>query len=233
MIGHADSLHELLEELSETIEPVIEQYSGNPEVKEDFAELLQMLNTSAKTIADGSRRIVTLTQDMGSSFRPNVKRVNTDLVPLIESTIRLVRPGFKPYIKIESTLPEQLMVQCIPSQINQVLMNLMINGCHAIQGKGNKSERAKGQVRVTAEVDDSKIKIHIQDDGTGMSQEVSRRIFEPFFSTKTDGKGSGLGLALSVKLVKAHGGDIQVHSELGQGSTFSIILPRQSPTEAA
>lgn len=105
-----------------------------------------------------------------------------------------------------------------PSGLRQVCMNLLVNAHQSIQGPG--------LVEVeTLQLDDSLVSIVVRDNGCGMSKEIQDRIWEPFFTTKEVGSGIGLGLALSYNIVKRHGGEIQVESQVGKGSTFKVLLP--------
>lgn len=105
-----------------------------------------------------------------------------------------------------------------PSGLRQVCMNLLANAHQAISGSG--------MVEVTTDkVDDSTVAVIIRDTGSGMSPEILDRIWEPFFTTKETGKGTGLGLALTYNIVKRHGGEIHLESRVGEGSKFTVLLP--------
>ncbi|CAN5662567.1 hypothetical protein BH11MYX1_BH11MYX1_29750 [soil metagenome] len=110
-------------------------------------------------------------------------------------------------------------VQGDPQRLRQVLMNLVDNAADA-------STRG-AQVTVRAKTADARIAIEVEDHGRGIGADDLPRIFEPFFTTRPD--GTGLGLAICHKLVRAHGGDIQVRATHGGGSTFTVLLPRSSP----
>jgi signal transduction histidine kinase len=124
-------------------------------------------------------------------------------------------------IKEYGELPQ---VECIPSQINQVVMNLLVNAAHAIEGYGRISMRT-GCER-------SEVWIEVEDSGKGIEPRLINRIFEPFFTTKPVGKGTGLGLALSYSIVQKHNGRIDVQSEVGVGTCFRIFLPIKQPVES-
>lgn len=112
-------------------------------------------------------------------------------------------------------------IRCIPSHINQVFLNIITNAIQAIL-----AYKKNGQLIIkTVKQDESMIRIDISDDGPGISQEVLPKIFDPFFTTKEIGKGTGMGLSISYKIIESHGGRILVDSNEGQGATFSILLP--------
>ena len=96
-------------------------------------------------------------------------------------------------------------------------MNLLLNASQAIENRGN--------IWITTEQQNNKIKIKIKDDGRGIPEKVLNKIFDPFFTTKPVGKGTGLGLSISYKIIENHGGQISVKSEEGKGTTFTIVLP--------
>jgi signal transduction histidine kinase len=114
-------------------------------------------------------------------------------------------------------------IECIPSQLNQVFMNLLINAAQAID--------KHGRITVRTGQEEQKVWVEIQDTGRGIKPEHLSRIFDPFFTTKPVGKGTGLGLSLSYGIVNKHHGRIDVHSEEGWGTRFRIWLPTTQPVE--
>ncbi len=146
----------------------------------------------------------------------------TDVHQGIDSTLALVASEVKPkadVVKEYGALPN---VECLPSQINQVVMSLLRNAAQAIGGD-------RGQITVRTGVDDQHVWIEIDDTGSGIAAKNLPRIFDPFFTTKPVGQGRGLGLSLSYGIVQAHRGRIDVRSEVGKGSAFRVLLPvRQS-----
>jgi hypothetical protein len=115
-------------------------------------------------------------------------------------------------------------VRCLPSQLNQVFMNLLVNAAHAIE--------TKGEITLsTRRVDDNTIQLRFTDNGQGIPAEHLKRIFEPFFTTKPVGKGTGLGLSIAWGIIGKHHGKIEVSSTVGSGTTFIITLPVHGPDE--
>jgi signal transduction histidine kinase len=104
-----------------------------------------------------------------------------------------------------------------PGKLNQVFMNIITNAYQAIPDKG--------EIRIRTFMQGSRVVVTIQDNGLGMSEEVKKHIFEPFYTTKQVGKGTGLGLSISYGIIKDHKGSISVESEPGKGSTFTVVLP--------
>ncbi|MNI49051.1 Sensor protein ZraS [compost metagenome] len=117
-------------------------------------------------------------------------------------------------------------IECLPSQINQVIMNLVINAAQAMG-----SERGIITLR-TGQLDEMAY-IEVADNGSGIAPDTLQKIFDPFFTTKPVGQGTGLGLSLSYGIVKKHGGEITVNSQQGVGTTFRVHLPMRQTRPAA
>ena len=124
----------------------------------------------------------------------------------------------------ETNLVELPLIQCNPSQINQVLLNLFNNAAQAIPSDH------KGTLQVTSSVDKAQqhVVVRIIDNGSGIKEDVLNHIFEPFFTTKKAGDGTGLGLAITAQIMEQHDGRIEVSSIVGEGTTFTLTLPIQS-----
>jgi signal transduction histidine kinase len=114
------------------------------------------------------------------------------------------------------------IVDCLPGKINQVFMNLITNAVQAIVSKGDKNG-ATLTIRTWQE--NENVKISIKDTGTGMPEEVKQKIFEPFFTTKDVGEGTGLGLSIVFRIIENHQGNIDVITNVNQGTEFIITLP--------
>jgi signal transduction histidine kinase len=135
----------------------------------------------------------------------------------LESTLNVVWNELKykaEVIRDYGKLPE---VECIPSQINQVFMNLLVNAVQSIKERG----RITLRTRETGEF----ACIEISDTGAGIPPEIIKRIFDPFFTTKPVGTGTGLGLSITHSIIRKHNGVIEVASEVGRGTTFRIFIP--------
>ncbi len=144
-----------------------------------------------------------------------------DLNEVITDTVKLVgHPLGMKKVLLESTLCDgPLNVIGNANQIEQVLLNLFMNAGDAMEGQGG------GTLTVTTDLVDGSVRIRSTDTGTGIPPDVKKRIFNPFFTTKPVGKGTGLGLSVSYGIVKEHKGEITVESEVGQGTTFTIMIP--------
>ncbi|OGT03860.1 MAG: histidine kinase [Gallionellales bacterium RBG_16_57_15] len=142
----------------------------------------------------------------------------------IDSTLNIVWNEIKYNAVVNKEYGAIPEVECLPSQLNQVFMNLLVNASHAITGKGVITIRTGQQ--------GEEVFIRIADTGKGIPAENLKRIFDPFFTTKPVGKGTGLGLSLSYGIVQKHNGRIEVQSEVGKGTTFTLWLPVKHGKEA-
>jgi signal transduction histidine kinase len=139
----------------------------------------------------------------------------------IETTLNVVNNELKYKARVIREFGDLPPVECIISQVNQVVMNLLVNAAHAIS--------EFGQIHIRTRTDGDNVVIEIEDTGKGISEENLNRIFEPFFTTKPIGKGTGLGLSLSFNIIEKHNGRIEVDSKPGKGTCFRITLPTRQP----
>jgi signal transduction histidine kinase/ligand-binding sensor domain-containing protein len=139
----------------------------------------------------------------------------------LESTLNVVAHEIKYKARLVKEYAPVPKIECLPFQLNQVFMNLLVNAAQAIE--------EQGEIRIRTEADDNEVRVMISDTGKGISEAHRHRIFEPFFTTKPVGKGTGLGLSVSYGIVQKHGGSIEVFSEVGKGSTFVVHLPIRPP----
>jgi signal transduction histidine kinase len=142
-----------------------------------------------------------------------------DLHKGLESTLNVVNNEIKYKARVVKEYGELPMLYCLPSQLNQVFMNLLVNAAHAIKDQGT--------ITLRSGTHDEEAWVEIADTGSGIPAHLMTRIFDPFFTTKPVGQGTGLGLSISYGIVQKHGGRIEVESEPGQGSTFRVVLPIQ------
>lgn len=176
---------------------------------------------------DGITRVRNIVQNLKDFSRVDTSQqwVQADLHHGIDSTLNIVNNEIKykaDVVKVYGNLPD---IECLPSELNQVFMNLLVNASHAIQAD-------RGTITITTGASDATVWVEIQDTGEGIAKENLGRIFDPFFTTKAVGKGTGLGLSLSYGIVKKHHGNIDVFSEQGIGTRFRVTLPIHHPPEA-
>ncbi|MEO1334569.1 MAG: ATP-binding protein, partial [Myxococcota bacterium] len=150
---------------------------------------------------------------------------------ICHEALRLAHRTFGPRMELVSNIDAKLVVVGDPSQLHQVVMNLLINGRDAMYGGGRLKitvDKISGQAVIGLDATIPYVRIQVSDTGPGMDAATQQRVFEPFFTTKALGQGTGLGLATAYGIVRNHGGDIRVDSELGRGSTFEVYLPLHS-----
>lgn len=145
-----------------------------------------------------------------------------DLHKGLESTLNVVANEINTkadIVREYGMLPE---VQCLPAELNQVFMNILVNAAQAIGEK-------RGTISIRTGANADSVWIDFSDTGSGMPEDIRKKIFDPFFTTKPVGKGAGLGLSLSYGIVQKHNGHIDVQTELGQGTSFRVTIPIQQP----
>jgi len=164
--------------------------------------------------------------------RRSPQRNPEELAQLVSRTLSLLQPmASKRSVHILSEVPEALTLEVDAGQLQQVLTNLVMNGLQAMKDPGT-LRVAAGLTRATSPseaggIEGEWVRVDVEDEGEGISPEVLPHIFEPFFTTKDVGEGTGLGLSVSYGIIRDHGGWIAVRSEPGQGSCFSIYLPKE------
>jgi PAS domain S-box-containing protein len=175
---------------------------------------------------DGVARVSKIVSAMKDFSHPGKEdKQKVDINRTIESTVIVASNEWKYIADLEFEFEEGLnMVNCFSGEINQVVLNMIVNACHAIEDVTNGKE--KGCITITTLQDGDNAVIKIKDTGAGMEPEVVQRIFDPFFTTKEVGKGTGQGLSLAYSvIVEKHDGKISVDSTPGIGTTFTIELP--------
>jgi signal transduction histidine kinase len=156
----------------------------------------------------------------------------TDINKLTDEYLRLAYHGFRAKdknfnAKIETNLDESIgKVNIVPQEIGRVLLNLFNNAFYAVNEKKKQAgELFEPKVEVSTKKMNNRVEITVKDNGNGIPQQAIDKVFQPFFTTKPTGQGTGLGLSLSYDIVKAHGGELRVESKEEEGSSFTIELP--------
>ncbi len=182
-------------------------------VKEEIPALMKESN-------DGLIRVRKIVQDLRDFSRVDTLQAWewADIHQGIDSTLNIISNEIKYAADVTKEFGCLPKIQCLPSQLNQVFMNLLLNAAHATGEK-------KGQITIRTGAQGEQVWIDVGDDGCGIAADVLPRIFDPFFTTKPVGKGSGLGLSVSYGIVKRHNGSIEVQTEVGRGTRFRVLLP--------
>lgn len=173
----------------------------------------------------GVDRIATLVKDVRSfARREQGDSRPVDVGTLVESAVRLTEHQIRRRARLSLEIKSSAMVQASPVQLEHVFINLLVNASHAFALRG-----PRGNIQITVSQNSpGQISVAISDTGIGIPQEALEKIFEPFYTTKAEGDGTGLGLAFCRRVVGALGGRIQVSSTVGQGTTFNVELPTVS-----
>ena len=192
---------------------------------ESEASQLQSLNGDALHGIEQISEIILNLKNFSRLDRSKVSRFN--LNEGLESTLLIARNMIK-HKTVNRQFAEIPLIECSPSQINQVFLNLITNAAQATK------DDATGQIGIgTSLTPNGFVRVDISDNGHGIPENIMSKIFDPFFTTKDVGQGTGLGLSIAYKIIQEHGGRIEVRSKVGQGTTFTVLLPARAATPQA
>jgi signal transduction histidine kinase len=219
---YADRLDEYIAALQQSLftcpthSDIAEIDTLRQKLKVDYiiSDVRELVNESL----DGANRVQRIVQDLKSFSRVDqVERCRTNLNEALATTINIAWNELKYITTLDRDFSEIPDILCYPQQLNQVFLNLLVNAAQAMETQGN--------ITVRTWADNENVFVSVADTGKGMTEEVRQHVFEPFFTTKEAGKGTGLGLSISADIVRKHGGEISVASEIGVGTTFTVRLP--------
>ncbi len=201
---------------------------GDAEIASEFSEKFDVLKGILASIDDGVVRVNGVVDNLRTFSRTGDTNLIVDRLGVgMDSTVKLVKSKYKTHIDFQIDIAVDPELNCVASEINQVLMNLMINACHALmtKKKGNTDTLWTPTLKLRSQIADNNLLLEVIDNGTGMTEAVKAKVFDPFYTTKPDGEGTGLGLSISHGIILRHGGRIEVESQLGEGTCFSVTLP--------
>jgi len=223
--GIAHDFNNILAAIIGYTELAIWDLPENSKVNDKLKEALK----ASRRARDLVRQILTFSRQESEGRKP------MEMAPIVKETIKLLRASLPSNIEIRQQIErDTLVINTNPTQIHQVLMNLCTNAAHAMRGNGGLLEISLSKVDIDALVaaqypdihPGAYVKLSVRDTGHGMTTDILAKIFDPYFTTKQVGEGSGLGLAVVHGIVKSHGGEITVYSEPGKGTTFHVYFPR-------
>jgi len=229
--GIAHDFNNVLAAIIGFTEMVLDDVSDNPFAQQKMERVLKA----------GLRGRDLVRQILAFSRKSEGERKRVSLTSLVKETHALLRSSLPSTIHMPLAITtSDDYVLADPTQLEQVVMNLVTNAAHAMQKEGGQLTIELSSITFLqgSRLPDpdmapgTYVKLVVKDTGVGMTDEVRQRIFEPFFTTKEPGKGTGMGLAVVYGIVKNHGGVVTVRSEVGQGSTFEVFLPRAQKLEA-
>ena len=184
----------------------------------DVQYLRQDIDDLIKESKDGLNRVKKIVQDLKTfSHVDGADWQAADIQEGLESTLNMAWNEIKYKAEVIKNYAPLPPVKCLPSQLNQVFMNLLLNAAQAITERGT--------ITLSVGAEGGWVWVSVADTGVGIPAENLARVFEPFFTTKPVGKGTGLGMSLSYGIVSRHGGRIEVESELGKGTCFKVWIP--------
>jgi len=167
---------------------------------------------------EGIERIASIVQLIGRFSRSDAgEHERAELSLILDAAERMAGPRLRTGIQLVRSDESVPPIECAPRELEQVFLNLLLNAADAVGDSGT--------IRLSTFCDAARARVEVADDGSGIAPADLARVFDPFFTTKPVGKGTGLGLAISYEIVQRHGGEIEVRSELGRGTVFSVWLP--------
>ena len=186
-------------------------------LKEDLPDLI-------KSCREGTVRTKNIVMDLKNFSRTEKMIINEiEINKEINTTLNILYNKYKNRITIHKEFGDVAPIDCYGGQINQVLMNIIDNAIFAI--------KETGDIYIRTKEENNNLIIEIEDNGIGISKENLTKVFEPFFTTKGVGEGTGLGMSISYKIIESHGGKINIDSEVGKGTKFTITLPKDGLKE--
>jgi signal transduction histidine kinase len=221
-IGAIHSSSDLVHRSIEKITTIINQFKSREDLNNNpqFEKSVQNINRNNRIILEASRRVAYIVKSLKTFARldeASYKKVN--IQEGLDSTLELLYHEYKNKVKIVKEYGEIPEIYCYANELNQVFMNLISNAVEAIS--------SEGVITIRTYCDEENIIVEISDTGGGIPQENLTKIFDPGFTTKGVGVGTGLGLSISHNIIKKHNGRLQVKSEVGKGTTFTVNLPEK------
>jgi len=188
------------------------------EKKEDIAFINEDIEELLKDSIEGTTRVRDIVHGLKNFSRANDKnKTNCNIDDIITTVLKVVNNQLKYKCGIHADLHSKTSVYGNVGELNQVLLNLLMNAGQAVE--------SDGEVRISTDNIDDKVRVRISDNGCGIKPEDIEKLFDPFFTTKPVGEGTGLGLSISFGIIEDHDGEILVSSQLGEGTTFTLLLP--------
>ena len=225
-----DQYRKTMNEVLAKVAPEAAAFLAKAEQGCDLEFIAEEVPRAIEQSLDGARRVAGIVRAMKEFSHPDsAEKSDTDLNKGILSTITVARNEWKYVAEMETDLDESLPpVFCYPGEVNQVILNLVVNAAHAIKDKVKDGEL--GKIKVCTRNRGDMVEIGVSDTGMGIPETIQNRIYEPFFTTKEVGKGTGQGLSFAHSVVvKKHQGKIRFETEAGRGTTFFLELPIRKP----
>ena len=210
-----DTLNRAMNKLKVTLETEIPQKYQN---SRNFATARQVIDEADRVIQKGSEQLVTLVRNLRRFAQEDEATLSqVDIHEGLEAVLMMLQEELrKSRVEVVKKYGDIPPVVCYPSRLIQVFLNILINAIQAIEGRGT--------ITIATFLQDDEIHVAIQDTGSGISEENLKKIFDPGFTTKPAGSGTGLGLPVCSQIIRQHKGHIKAESQVDEGSTFTVIL---------
>lgn len=240
-----DAFESLLAELAETARDTVEtgdvsaadrrtDQAQPPSAKLDW--IRTQIPRAIEQSLEGLERITSIVRAMKEFSHPSqVEMQLIDLHEAIKTTITVARHEWKYVAEVETEFARDLPnVPCLRNEFNQVMLNLIVNAAHAIAERTRDGADGKGTISIATELIGGEVEVRIRDNGAGIPEEVGSRVYDPFFTTKPVGKGTGQGLSIARSvIVTRHNGSMRFETVLGEGTCFFVRLPLASVASKA
>lgn len=221
-LGSLNSSHDTLRRALARLQDILADERVDETELEEVRRIVRAVDGVMSASELAMDRMVGLVGSLRTFGRPDGSdRDLVDIRQALGETLTLVRHRLEDRIQVETSYGDLPPVECYPAELNQAFMNLILNAAQAIEGEG--------RIGIRATAADEHVEVEIRDTGSGIPEEHLKRIFEPGFSTKGARVGMGLGLLITEQVVDRHHGEIEVESEVGVGSAFTLRLPIRLP----
>ncbi len=218
-VGAIHSTHDTLQRAVEKLKMELDRICcpGEPETTE-INSIMKIVEDANLILASGSDRVTEIVRRLRSFARLDEAELKlADIQIGLEDTLALIQHELKRGITVTRNYGDVPPFACYPGRLNQVFLNILINACQAIG--------ARGEISITTRHEGARVFIEIADNGAGILPEHLGRIFDPGFTTKGRGVGTGLGLSICYQIIQDHQGEIEVASEVGKGTKFTLMIP--------
>ncbi|MBT3232355.1 MAG: PAS domain S-box protein [Calditrichaeota bacterium] len=218
-IGAVSSMHNTSIRAFNKLHENLKSFCGVECLDDDgIIKTFKVIEDGNRVIESGIERVTTIIKRLRSFARLDEAEIKeANLHEGLEDTLVLIHHETKHNIEIIKNFGEIPVISCFPGRLNQVFLNMLINAKQAI--------KEKGKITISTHLENDKVYIKFADDGVGITKDKLSRVFDPGFTTKGVGVGTGLGLSICYQIIQDHHGTIKVDSEVGKGTTFTIILP--------
>jgi two-component system, NtrC family, sensor kinase len=214
--------------LGESLPSAVRERLAAAEAQADAEYLRERVPAAVERTLEGVERVASIVRAMKEFAHPQTEQAPADINRALLTTLTVARNEYKYVAEVRTVLESLPPVVCNLSDLNQVFLNLVVNAAQAIED----GPQETGTILIRTARDGDAVTIVVRDDGCGIPRDIRERVFDPFFTTKGVGRGSGQGLAIARAIVDRHAGSLELATEVGRGTTFTIRLPIAGVPEA-